>query len=61
MPQTENVYENAKKTLKNDLDWLCTDVSEDQEVFNGDYNSIVFDRSGSETWQRMPKVDVAES
>ena len=36
-------------------------VSEDQDVFNGDYNSIVFfDRSGSETWQRMPKVDVAE-
>ncbi len=61
--ETENVYENAKeKHSKNDLDWLlANDVSEDQEVFNGDYNSIVFfDRSGTETWQRMPKVDVAE-
>ncbi|MEC7088621.1 MAG: phosphopantothenoylcysteine decarboxylase, partial [Pseudomonadota bacterium] len=61
--ETENIYENAKeKHSKNDLDWLlANDVSENQEVFNGDYNSIVFfERSGSETWQRMPKVDVAE-
>jgi phosphopantothenoylcysteine decarboxylase/phosphopantothenate--cysteine ligase len=61
--ETENIYENAKeKYSKNDVDWLlANDVSEDQEVFDGDYNSIVFfDRSGSERWQRMPKVDVAE-
>ena len=61
--ETENMYENAEEKLfKNDVDWLlANDVSEDQEVFDGDYNSIVFfDRSGSEVWQRMPKIDVAE-
>ena len=61
--ETENIYENAtEKLLKNDLDWLlANDVSEDKEVFDGDYNSVVFfDRSGSEKWHRMAKIDVAD-
>lgn len=61
--ETENIYENAKKKLlKNDVDWLlANNVSENQEVFNGDYNNIIlFDRSGSEKWKRMPKIEIAD-
>ena len=61
--ETENIYENAKKKLlKNDVDWLlANNVSENQAVFNGDYNNIIlFDRSGSEKWKRMPKIEIAD-
>ena len=59
--ETENIYENAKeKHSKNDLDWLANDVSENQKVFNGDYNSIVFLKDQGQRHGRMPKIDVAE-
>ncbi len=61
--ETENIYANAKKKLlKNDVDWLlANNVAQDQEVFHGDYNNIVFfNGSGSEEWGRMPKIDIAD-
>ena len=43
LPKQKIFEKMQKKTLKNDLDWLlANDVSENQKVFNGDYNSIVF-------------------
>jgi len=60
--ETENLIENAKSKLeKVNMDWLlANDVSEKNNVFNGDDNTIVFfNKSNTENWKKMSKMDVA--
>jgi len=60
--ETENLIENAKNKLeKVNMDWLlANDVSEKNNVFNGDDNTIVFfNKSNTENWKKMSKMDVA--
>jgi phosphopantothenoylcysteine synthetase/decarboxylase len=56
------LIENAKNKLeKVNMDWLlANDVSEKNNVFNGDDNTIVFfNKSNIENWKKMSKMDVA--
>ncbi|MDG2187109.1 MAG: bifunctional phosphopantothenoylcysteine decarboxylase/phosphopantothenate--cysteine ligase CoaBC [Hyphomicrobiales bacterium] len=60
--ETEDIINNAQKKIsKNNIDWLiANDVSEDKEVFDGDYNTVIFLTNDIiEKWKKMTKIDVA--
>ena len=59
---TENVIENAKaKRLRKGCDWIvANDVAPETGIMGGAHNKVtVIDAAGAETWDEMPKVDVA--
>ena len=61
--ETENVVENARsKRARKGCDWIiANDVSEDEGIFGGDENAVTLvTEDGEESWERMPKRDVAE-
>lgn len=61
--ETENVAENAKaKRAAKGCDWLlANDVSPETGTFGGDSNTIqLVSATGTESWPRMTKQDVAE-
>jgi len=60
--ETENVIENAKaKRLRKGCDWIvANDVAPETGIMGGAHNKVtVIDAAGAETWDEMPKVDVA--
>jgi len=60
--ETENVIENAKaKRLRKGCDWIvANDVAPEPGIMGGAHNKVtVIDAAGAETWDEMPKVDVA--
>lgn len=60
--ETEKVVEHAKtKLTKKRCDWIvANDVSAATGVMGGDYNTVhVVTTSSTDTWDRMPKRDVA--
>ena len=60
--ETENVIENAKaKRLRKGCDWIVdNDVAPETGIMGGANNKVtVIDAAGAETWDEMPKVDVA--
>ena len=59
---TENVIENAKaKRLRKGCDWIvANDVAPETGIMGGAHNKVtVIDAAVAETWDEMPKVDVA--
>ena len=60
--ETEHVIENAKaKRLRKGCDWIvANDVAPETGIMGGAHNKVtVIDAAGAETWDEMPKVDVA--
>jgi phosphopantothenoylcysteine decarboxylase / phosphopantothenate---cysteine ligase len=60
--ETEHVIENAKaKRLRKGCDWIvANDVAPETGIMGGAHNNVtVIDAAGAETWDEMPKVDVA--
>lgn len=60
--ETEKVIEHAKtKLTKKGCDWIvANDVSPSTGVMGGDYNTVhVVTASSADTWDRMPKREVA--
>ncbi|WP_347837339.1 bifunctional phosphopantothenoylcysteine decarboxylase/phosphopantothenate--cysteine ligase CoaBC [uncultured Planktomarina sp.] len=60
--ETENVIENATaKRLRKGCDWIvANDVAPETGIMGGARNKVtVIDAAGAETWDEMPKIDVA--
>ncbi|MDB9720183.1 bifunctional phosphopantothenoylcysteine decarboxylase/phosphopantothenate--cysteine ligase CoaBC [Planktomarina temperata] len=60
--ETENVIENATaKRLRKGCDWIvANDVAPETDIMGGARNKVtVIDAAGAETWDEMPKIDVA--
>lgn len=60
--ETENVIENATaKRLRKGCDWIvANDVAPETGIMGGARNKVtVIDAAGAETWDEMPKSDVA--
>ena len=60
--ETEHVIENSKaKRLRKGCDWIvANDVAPETGIMGGAHNKVtVIDAAGAETWDEMPKVDVA--
>ena len=60
--ETENVIENATaKLLRKGCDWIvANDVAPETGIMGGARNKVtVIDAAGAETWDEMPKIDVA--
>ncbi len=61
--ETENVLEHAKaKRSRKGCDWIvANEVSDANPVFGGDENTVhLITKSGTESWPKMSKADVAE-
>ena len=60
--ETEHVIDNATiKRLRKGCDWIvANDVTPQTGIMGGAHNKITFiDKVGAETWDEMPKIDVA--
>jgi phosphopantothenoylcysteine decarboxylase/phosphopantothenate--cysteine ligase len=60
--ETEHVIDNAtSKRLRKGCDWIvANDVTPQTGIMGGAHNKITFiDKVGAETWDEMPKIDVA--
>ena len=60
--ETENLIENATaKRLRKGCDWIvANDVAPETGIMGGARNKVtVIDAAGAETWDEMPKIDVA--
>jgi phosphopantothenoylcysteine decarboxylase/phosphopantothenate--cysteine ligase len=60
--ETENVIENATaKRLRKGCDWIvANDVAPETGIMGGACNKVtVIGAAGAETWDEMPKSDVA--
>ena len=60
--ETEHVIDNATaKRLRKGCDWIvANDVTPETGIMGGAHNKITFiDKAGAETWDEMPKIDVA--
>lgn len=60
--ETEHVIDNAtSKRLRKGCDWIvANDVTPQTGIMGGTHNKItLIDKAGAETWDEMPKIDVA--
>jgi phosphopantothenoylcysteine decarboxylase/phosphopantothenate--cysteine ligase len=60
--ETEHVIDNAtSKRLRKGCDWIVAkDVTPQTGIMGGAHNKItLIDKAGAETWDEMPKIDVA--
>jgi phosphopantothenoylcysteine decarboxylase/phosphopantothenate--cysteine ligase len=60
--ETEHVIDNAtSKRLRKGCDWIvANDVTPETGIMGGAHNKItLIDKAGAETWDEMPKIDVA--
>jgi phosphopantothenoylcysteine decarboxylase/phosphopantothenate--cysteine ligase len=60
--ETEHVIDNAtSKRLRKGCDWIvANDVTPQTGIMGGAHNKItLIDKAGAETWDEMPKIDVA--
>jgi len=60
--ETEHVIDNAtSKRLRKGCDWIvANDVTPQTGIMGGTHNKItLIDKVGAETWDEMPKIDVA--
>jgi len=60
--ETENVVDHAQAKLdRKGCDWIvANDVTPETGIMGGAHNKItLIDKAGAETWDEMPKIDVA--
>jgi phosphopantothenoylcysteine decarboxylase/phosphopantothenate--cysteine ligase len=61
--ETDHILDHAAtKRVAKGCDWIvANDVSEETGVFGGDHNTVhLIDETGTETWDKTSKVEVAE-